>query len=103
MVKRVVPALIENRSYEHPWMGIGFDREYVGGCLITYVDPDGPAGKAGLQVNDVIIEVDGHAVKSASDLITYIEKYKSPGDIVVLRVLRGNEQLEMPLTLGVRP
>jgi len=103
MVKRVVPALIENRSYEHPWIGIGFDSEYVGGCLITYVDPDGPAGKAGLQVNDVIIEVDGYAVKSASDLITYIEKYKSPGDTILLTVLRDTATFEIELTLGVRP
>lgn len=103
IIRRVVPALIENKSYQHPWIGIGFDSSYIGGCLITYVAPEGPAQKAGLNVNDVVVEVNGRTVKSANDLITYIEKYKSPGDAILLTVLRNNKTLEIELTLGVRP
>lgn len=104
LAKRVIPALIENGTYRHPYLGIGYDRNYVGGLLISSINASGPAEQADLRVNDIITEVDGLSVKRAEDLIIYLERYKSPNDVILLRVVRNGTLLEEPieLTLGER-
>ncbi|RLI22437.1 trypsin [Candidatus Bathyarchaeota archaeon] len=103
IVKRVVPDLIEKGHYDHPWMGIAYKSNYVGGVYIVSVQPGSPAESAGLQEGDIITMVDGHTIRFADDLVTYLEKYKSPGDTILLTVLRDTATLEIELTLGVRP
>ena len=52
---------------------------------------------------DLIVAVDGQAVVTFSDLTGYIYLHKSPGDTITLTILRGDQQLELPLVLGTRP
>jgi putative serine protease PepD len=103
LVKRVAYAIITTGSYTHPWVGIEYSSSYVGGLQISSVVQGGPAAKAGLQTNDVITEVNGQPITRAEDLIVYIERYKSPYDVISLKVLRGNTVLNKQLTLGPRP
>lgn len=103
LMMRVVPALISTGHYYHPWIGIEYDRYYTGGMYIVSVIHSGPAEAAGLQANDIIKEVDGHQIDSGAELIIYLERCKSPGDIIQLKVSRGNTSLNMSLTLGQRP
>ncbi|MGC8896195.1 MAG: S1C family serine protease [Candidatus Bathyarchaeia archaeon] len=102
--ERVVPALIENGTYKHPYMGIGYDSQYLGGMNISYVEPHGPADNAGLKVNDIIIEVDNRTVTCPEDLVIYLERYKSPGDVIYLKVIRNGSILDylIELKLGER-
>ena len=102
ILERVVPALIENGTYKHAYMGIGYDSQYLGGMNISYVEPNGPADKAGLKVNDIIIEVDNRTVTCPEDLVIYLERYKSPGDIIYLKVMRNSKVSEFTLVLGER-
>jgi 2-alkenal reductase len=104
ILKRVVPALIENGTYVHPNMGVGYDKDYIGGMYLLSITENGPADKAGLKKDDVIIEVDGLPVTCADDLIIYLERYKSPGDIIHLKVKRSGVVLEdvIDLILGER-
>ena len=102
IMKRVVDAIIENGTYEHPWMGISYDPTYIGGMLILDVDETGPSyGK--LKRNDVIVEVDNRTVTRAEDLVIYLERYKSPGDNIKLKVIRNGEPVYVNITLGKRP
>ncbi len=48
---------------------------------------------------DVIVAVDDQEITSADDLLTIVES-KRPGDRVKIGVLRDNERIEVPLTLG---
>jgi S1-C subfamily serine protease len=52
---------------------------------------------------DLIIAVDGQPVLDFNDLIVYITKNRDPGDTIMLTILRGNEQIELALTLDQRP
>ncbi len=63
---------------------------------------DSPAAKAGLQVGDVIVAVDGTPIDAQHDLSMLILPHK-PGDTVTLKVLRGSSTREVKLTLGVLP
>jgi S1-C subfamily serine protease len=104
LITRVADAVIQNGTYTHPWLGIAYDPDYVGGLFIKQVDSPSPASTAGLLVNDVITEVDNQPVTRPEDLIVYIERYKSPGDVISLTVVRNGSPLSNPimLTLGSR-
>lgn len=128
IVKRVVPVLISQGSYDYPYLGITFssflslaDYEALGfnqttGAYILEVTEGGPGDQAGLRGpsrstnsltipkgGDLVIGVDGRPVLEFGDLIGYILENKSPGDNVTIMILRDNEQKEVVLTLGKRP
>lgn len=112
LVKRVADSIIATWSilalghYTHPWLGIEYSSDHVGGLLISSVVLGGPAANAGLQTNDIIThiitQVDVQPVTQPEDLIVYIERYVSPNDVITLRVLRGTTVLDKQLTLGAR-
>ena len=53
---------------------------------------------------DLVVGVDGQPVKTFDDLLIYLESYKSPGDTVVLKVLRSSQgETELSIVLGERP
>jgi S1-C subfamily serine protease len=127
IVKRVVPVLIVDGKYDYPYLGISsIDElnlpqiEALGlqsftGAYVTSVTPDGPADQAGIRAGgqttseglnaggDLIIAIDGQGIQSFDDLLQYLINNKAPGETVTLTVLRGQEQLELPVTLGKRP
>jgi S1-C subfamily serine protease len=102
LVRRVVPTLIETGHYSHPWIGIGYDPNYVGGLRIVSINSSGPAARAGLQINDIITKADEQPVNRPEDLVIYIERYKSPNDTIALKVVRNGNVLDKELTLGAR-
>lgn len=129
IVKRVVPALMETGRYQHPWIGISgrsISPELVEaarlpveiGVLIFTVEPGSPAESAGLrggsqQVTvagipmlsggDILIAINGDAIKRFDDMVNYLASKTSVGDEVVLTIVRDGQQLEVPVMLQERP
>lgn len=70
------------------------------GILIATITEDGPCDGAGLQVNDILTEIDGEEVTSFSDIYAILAKHK-PGDKVVLTVykLEQDKTIEITVTL----
>ncbi len=60
-----------------------------------------PADKAGLKVNDIIIEADGKSLKNGISISSVIAEHY-PGDTIKLKVKRGEETLEISVTLSER-
>ena len=60
------------------------------GVLITEVEKDMPAQKAGLKAGDVIVEVDGKKIEDSSELISAISD-KEKGDKVDIKVIRNHQ------------
>lgn len=109
IVKPTVDALIRDGKVSHGHIGIGiadvtpenakfFGDSVAMGGVVTQVEPDSPGAKAGLQIGDVITEVDGHNVNDAGELQVVIGQ-KQPGTKVNLTVLRDGKTLNLPLTL----
>jgi putative serine protease PepD len=62
----------------------------------------GPAADAGLEVGDLVVEVDGQAVGGSDDLVGRIRDHQ-PGDKVTLKVVRDGRERTVTVTLGERP
>jgi serine protease Do len=111
-VARVVPQLREHGKVERPWLGVGLkdlpeDRSQMffpveSGVLVAQVDGEGPARVAGLREGDVILSLDGKAVKSAHDLIMAIGDRKV-GATVQLEVSRSGQRKAVSIKLGQMP
>ncbi len=69
------------------------------GVLVVAVTPDGPADKAGLQRNDVILQVGQQPVSKVEQVVNVIGKAK-PNDVVVLRVRRGQQSQFVAVRIG---
>ncbi len=130
IVQRVVPVLIREGSYEHPWLGIsgislnselaeamdlGADQR---GALVVEVVTGSPADEAGLRGSDrqvdvmgqqvsiggdVIVAIDGQPVSEFDELVTYLVRNASVGDRVTLTILRDGQEETLRLTLAARP
>jgi putative serine protease PepD len=72
------------------------------GAEVTSVGDGTPAAKAGLEVGDVIVAVNGERVESADALVGHIRE-KNTGDDVTLTVLRDGKSLEIKATLAAKP
>jgi S1-C subfamily serine protease len=115
LVKRVVPGLIRDGKYEYPYLGISSrelslaEIESLGlntytGAFVADVVPGGPADQAGIRAgSDLITAIDGKLVTSFDDMLSYLVTNKSPGDSVVLTVLRDGQPVDINVTLGTRP
>jgi len=128
-IKKIVPVLIAQHSYKHPWIGIsGTDvtpeiasalkLNQTTGFLVIDVTPGSPAAKAGLRggdremdINgrkiklggDIITAVDSQSVSKIDDILVYLEEHKNVNDTVNISVLRDAKPQEIKLTLGERP
>jgi len=130
IVSRVVPELIQNGKYDHPYIGISgtsltpdlatamkLDATQRG-ALVEEVVPNSPADKANLRgssqqttidgqnVNvggDVITAIDGSAVKSMDDIIAYLADHTNVGQKVTLTLLRDGKSQSVDITLEARP
>lgn len=88
------------------------------GVLIRGVHVGSPADKAGLRGGtvvqtvrdrpvcvggDIIVAIDGVYVSNMDELVAYLVVNSQPGDTVTLRIVRGDETLDVPLVLEARP
>lgn len=127
----IVPALIANGTYLHPWVGVaGIDitpeialalgLEEARGLLVVDITPGSPADKSGIRGGDmpitnitgfeelrlggdIIMNVDDQRVNKTDDLLSYIETNKQVGDTVTMAILRDGKLIEIDLVLGSRP
>ena len=68
---------------------------------VTRVEEGSPAADAGIQVNDIIVSVDGQTISSSDDLYIAISGFES-GSNVTLKVLRNNRYIEIEVTIRTR-
>lgn len=71
--------------------------------IVVEVESNGPAGRAGLEREDVITALDSMNIEGSGDLLGALRSYR-PGDTVTLTVLRGaGSEQSIEVELGERP
>ena len=68
------------------------------GAVLSYVEKGKPAYSAGLEVGDVVVEIDGEKVEDASHF-RYILYKHNVGDSIKFKYYRGNEMKETTVKL----
>jgi putative serine protease PepD len=81
------------------FLGVSLSTAPSGGAQITAVTAGTPAAAAGLQANDVITSIDGHAITSSSDAADYITS-QAPGTKVTIQYQRGGASQTATATLA---
>ena len=116
ILRRVIPSLIQNGYYNHPFLGVSVialtpdvitslnvvnvDR-YQNGLLVMEVVPNSPAEKAGITpavsttqgytAVDIILAIDTIPTYTGEDLTAYLEIEKSPGQTINLNLWRSDQ------------
>lgn len=73
-----------------------------GPCVISEVIADSAAANAGMQVEDVVQQVNDQKVETFRELVMYVSNF-NPGDKIKVKVLRDGKPLELEITLAERP
>lgn len=68
------------------------------GAYVISVTEGGAADQAGIQIQDVIIAVDGQTITSTEELNDYKNEHDA-GDQVILTIVRAGQQIDVPVTL----
>jgi serine protease Do len=108
-----LPELRKGARIERPWIGIAGrsmsselsqERQLTveHGAWIQEVLSRSPAAIAGLRSDDVIVAIDGQAVRDWEDLLDGIAA-RGPGQRVLLTIIREDIQLNREVILGIRP
>jgi S1-C subfamily serine protease len=111
LVKRVMGQLLEKGSVSRGYLGmqladsfepttalkLGLDR--VQGALVETVYPETPAAAAGLRANDVVLQLDGAAVRNENHLINIIS-LQPAGKKVRLQIWRERRLVTLDATVG---
>ncbi|MDR0746444.1 MAG: Do family serine endopeptidase [Helicobacteraceae bacterium] len=107
MVKQVASQLIENGEVVRAWLGVSIGnldenlQEFYGrkdGALVSGVEPNSPAEKAGVKRGDLIVKVDAKAIANASDLKNTIGSLP-PQKTVKLEVIRDKKTITLSAAL----
>jgi serine protease Do len=113
MAKEELPQLREKGKVTRGWLGVQIQAWEPGlaqkfglkeerGALVGRVMEGEPAEKAGIQKGDVILEVEGHAVKDTRDLLNTIARLQ-PGQTAKVLVFRDGKEKTLTVNLGERP
>lgn len=111
IAKAVADELIATGKATHPWIGVSGAQLDPGsssrfgvrqGALIVEVVPGGPADKAGIKPDDVVVSLGGEKIEGMDDLIIAIRE-RRVGDTVKVEYVRLGQTLTATVTLGDRP
>ena len=126
---KVIPSLITNGSFEHPWLGVSGTDMTPGiaaalglneprGLLVVDVVDGSPAAQAGIRggddprsidgrdINlggDVITAIDDKTVRKIDDILVYLEREKAAEDNLKLTILRDGQLQDINIALASRP
>jgi S1-C subfamily serine protease len=128
-ISKVVPSLIKNGKFQHPWVGISgadmtpglaraLNLKEPRGVLVVEVVGGSPAEKAGIKAGitqtrvdgrqvplggDIVLELDGHPVRTVDDILVYLQREKTVGDTMDVTILRDGQVQHVNLHLDARP
>jgi serine protease Do len=113
LAKKLIPELKTNGKVTRSWLGVSVqditlaDKESLKlgidqGSLVREVVVDSPAYKAGLKMNDVIVEFNGHAINSSRNLPKEVV-YTPAGKEIYIKLVREGKNITVEATLKPFP
>jgi S1-C subfamily serine protease len=111
-VRRVVESLLAHGQVRRGYLGVGTyavrlperlarELQQPSALLVVSVEEDGPAGRAGLHLGDVLVAFDAQPLRQPGDLLPLLDETRV-GATVEARVLRAGELRTIPITVAER-
>jgi Do/DeqQ family serine protease len=111
--KQVMEQLIETGAVTRGWVGVelqeitaeladSFKLGTTAGVLVAGVQRGSPADRGGIKPGDIVLSVDGKQAKDPDTMRTLIVAL-APGKQIMLKLKRGQSELELPVQVGKRP
>jgi S1-C subfamily serine protease len=119
-IKRVAGELLEKGHIVRGYLGVGLQPialpehlkakpEWVwerkggpGGLIVLSVERDGPAGRAGIVIGDILIAFDGKPILDTDDVQAFLSM-EYVGQPVKASIMRGGKLTELTINIGERP
>jgi S1-C subfamily serine protease len=114
-VDRVATELLKSGHVARGYLGLGMQpvplpeplRTQLGltsdvGLMVVTVRPDGPAASAGMLLGDVLVALDGGAVRDLDDVQAWLGSSRI-GTTVRATIVRAGTRIEIPITIGEQP
>ena len=90
------------RAQGYLGISLGDRKDGGSGAVISEVQADSPADKAGLKVNDIVLQINGQLITGQGALIAIVRD-SSPGDVIKIQVERDGIKKDITATLVARP
>jgi S1-C subfamily serine protease len=105
--KRDITSVKQTGAIRFPYLGVRYMATSTGAIVRGNDDgpgviKDSPAAKAGIQAEDIILELNGVKVDDQNSLGNLVQRY-NVGDTVTVKVRRGDKTLDLSVTLTERP
>jgi S1-C subfamily serine protease len=114
-VDRVSSSLLTHGRIPRGYLGVGLQPIAIpehlkiklglsatAGLVAMSVDADAPAGRAGVSIGDVLVELGGRAVAKPESVQEVLDS-DSVGKTMPVRIVRGGSTITLDITVGERP
>ncbi|MGY5452075.1 outer membrane-stress sensor serine endopeptidase DegS [Agarivorans sp. MS3-6] len=109
LAKKIMLSLIKDGTIVRGYLGLDGQKitpilasrlklNETHGVIVSGLDPNGPAGKAGIKANDILVSIAGEEISSIKEAMDIVAETR-PGSEIMVSLYRNGQLLQLPVTV----